>query len=127
MGVNESRHECAIAQIEDLGSAGMFHGRTNLDDTIPLNENFAWLDQLPLPDIEQLGGVENDRMRRGGRSLAARAQRKGQRTGQCQNRASVRHMARDGNTWKRLIPEGSDPSVITITRVGVKGHAKIWD
>jgi hypothetical protein len=106
MGINKTGHQRTIAQIEDLGSAGMFHGRTNLDDTISLNENFAWLDQLPLLDIEQPGGMENDRMRRGGRSLAARAQRKGQRTGQCQNRASVRHMARDGNTWKRLIPEG---------------------
>ena len=106
MSVDEPGHEGAIAQIDDLGSRRMFHRRTNLDDAIPLNENFAWFDQLPLLDIEQPGGMENDGIRRGGWNLAERAQRKSQRTGQCQKRGSFRHMARDGNTWKRLIPEG---------------------
>ena len=106
MGVDESGQQRAIAQIENLGSGKMFHRGTDLDDAISLNEHFAWLDQLPRLDIEQPGGMQHDGIRRGGWSLTGRAQRKGQRTGQCQQRGSFGHMARDGNTWKGLIPEG---------------------
>jgi hypothetical protein len=75
MGVDESGHECAITQIDDLGSGGMFYGGTDLDDAISLNKNFAWLDQLPGLDIEQPCGMQHDGMRRNDRGLAGGAQR----------------------------------------------------
>ena len=79
MGVDEPGHERAIAQIDDLCSHGTFYRRSDLDDAISLDQNFAWLDQLPRFDVEQPGGMQHDRMGCRGRSLAGRAQSKRKR------------------------------------------------
>jgi hypothetical protein len=53
----------------------MLNRWSNLDDAISLNENFAWLDQLPRPDIEQPCGMQHDGMWYRNRGLAGGAQR----------------------------------------------------
>jgi hypothetical protein len=79
MGIDKPGHERPIAQIDYLGSRRMLDRWTDLHDAIPLDENFAWLDDLPRLDVKQSGGRQHDRMGCRGRNLAGRAQGKRKR------------------------------------------------
>jgi hypothetical protein len=62
VGVNQSRKQRAVPKVDDFGSRGMLHRRSNLDDAVALNQNFTGLQHLPGLNIQQACRVQNDRV-----------------------------------------------------------------
>ena len=60
--VNQPRHERTIAQIDNLGARLMFHLRTNFDDAITFDQNFAWLQESAVFNVEQPRRMQHDYM-----------------------------------------------------------------
>jgi len=65
VGVDESGHEGAVAEIDDGGSGGMGDAGAGLGNAVSADENFAGSDEGAVVDIEQMGGVEDCYLRLG--------------------------------------------------------------
>ena len=49
VGIDQSRKQRAIAQVDDLRSCGMFDRCSDFDDAFALHQNLPGLDQLAVP------------------------------------------------------------------------------
>jgi hypothetical protein len=57
--VDQAGHQGAVPEIDDFRARGMFHTRSHLGDAVALNQDFAWLDDLPGFDIQQPRGMQD--------------------------------------------------------------------
>lgn len=60
MGIDETRHEGGLAEVEDLGVGRVGDMGPGLDDAFTLDEDLARRNQAGIADVEKVGGVEND-------------------------------------------------------------------
>jgi hypothetical protein len=64
VGVDQSGHEGAVAEIDDFCAGRALNRNSYRDNAIALHQNFAGLEQTSVLDIQQTGGVKNDGARR---------------------------------------------------------------
>ena len=63
VGINQTRKQRAIAEIDHLCASRTFDGRAHLDDAFALHQDFPWLDDAPRLNIQQACRMEHDWVR----------------------------------------------------------------
>ena len=60
VGIDEARHQRAVAEVDHLGSARPRHGRAGGCNALALDEHFAGSQEAAGVDFEQMRGVQHD-------------------------------------------------------------------